>query len=141
MTTETDAIQLNDVQSSTVNLLPAGFFRLPREIHNTIYFEVLRPDFNCVHPAHLHSEHWLDWNGALGCTNLLLLSKRIYKESIEILHAYKNIIGLRPDSRTLRRDPFANGKPTPFFSFKESLNRECPIHRAFASFGCSVFDD
>lgn len=96
-----------------------GFFELPREVRDIIYFYILRPD--CRMNEFIHGPDQCYYkrcfklhkciSSGLGRTKVLVLNRQAYQEAIGLLNAFENLITIRGRGHRVFRDPLAFGKP------------------------------
>ena len=90
-----------------------GFQDLPREIKDTIYFMVLRPDCKTDFEDFCGLHHdCIDYTQ--GRTNLLLLCSGVYTEAVELLHQHENVLVLSGKKGSLFRNARDFGRPGKF---------------------------
>lgn len=105
-------------QESNVFVQTRRFLDFPGEVRNRIYFLLLRPDLQKF--GHKYLGGLGGWKNAVGCTQVLVLNKTIYREAISFLLTMDITIAIhgrdrgRVRGRRLFRDPFANGEPNMF---------------------------
>lgn len=95
-----------------------GFFELPREVRDIIYFYILRPD--CRMNEFIHDADQCYYrrcfklhkciSSGLGRTKVLVLNRQAYQEAIGFLNVFENLITIRGKGHRVFRDPLAFGK-------------------------------
>ena len=102
-----------------------GFFDLPREVRDQVYFHVIRPDCRLEFPDHCGVHHDCIKNGN-DTTKILRLNSQAYLEGNAVLQAHENCIRLTGSRPTVFRNMKAFGKPGKFVSSKKGYRAIVP---------------
>jgi hypothetical protein len=109
------AIDMSDAKS--IQSVSSGFFRLDFDCRTQVYRAALRPDcrgrWACPIQSHVCEEDFE------GCTNVLVLSSRVYNEAIEVLHTYENTLDVIQNKTPLFQNMRDFPRPYTFRSRKK----------------------
>lgn len=103
MNTTSDTVNMSRLEEQRTT---AGFFDLPKELRNYIYWLILKPTSS----------------GVLGSTKVLTLCRQTYEEAIVYLKPCLPYFRLGDGQRSLFRHPKANGKVNLFESTTKTSN-------------------